>query len=169
MIGYGIPGLILVVGLLPLAGVVDQGLRAAGLISTAVLSGSLPLLMAVYALRFTAIASGQADAAMGRLSRNVDHAAATLGGSRKTLLTRILVPQLLPVAGAAGILVAVDCIKELPATLLLRPFNFETLSTLIYEAASRGAFEEAALAALLIVLVGIVPMVLLFRLISRNA
>jgi iron(III) transport system permease protein len=169
MIGYGIPGLILVVGLLPLAGVVDQGLRAAGLISTAVLSGSLLLLIAVYALRFTAIASGQADAAMGRLSRNVDHAAATLGGSRKTLLTRILVPQLLPVAGAAGILVAVDCIKELPATLLLRPFNFETLSTLIYEAASRGAFEEGAFAALLIVLVGIVPMVLLFRLISRNA
>ncbi len=166
-LGYGVPGLILVIGLMPLAGLIDRTLHGAGLISVAVISGSAGLLMAAYALRFTAIATGQAEAAMQRLSRNVDHAAATLGASRLTLGARILAPQLRGVAGAAAILIAVDCIKELPATLVLRPLNLETLSTLVYEAASRGAFEEGAVASMLIVLVGLVPLIVLFRLIAR--
>jgi iron(III) transport system permease protein len=168
-LGYGVPGVILVLGLMPLAGAIDQMLFAGGLIRSALLSGSFVIVIIAYALRFTAIASSQADAAMKRLSRNVDHAAATLGATRMGLVSRILTPQMVSVAGAAAILVAVDCIKELPATLLLRPLNVETLSTLVYEAASRGAFEEGAVAATLIVLISLVPLTVLFRLITRNA
>jgi iron(III) transport system permease protein len=168
ILGYGVPGLILVIGILPVAGLADQGLHAAGLITTAVISGSAILVVLAYALRFCAIATGQAEAAMQRLSANIDRAAATLGASRQTMAFRILLPQLWPAMAAAGMLIAVDCIKELPATLLLRPFNTETLATLVYEAASRGAFEEGATAALLIVTVGLVPLLFLFRLISRG-
>ncbi len=166
--GYAVPGLILVVGLMPLAGLVDRSLFALGMIQTALLSGSYLIVIIAYSLRFTAIATGQGGAAMKRLTRNVDHAAVTLGASRMRLVKDILSPQLISVAGAAAILIAVDCIKELPATLVLRPLNVETLSTLVYGAASRGAFEDGAVAAMLIVLVGLAPLTVLFRLTARE-
>jgi iron(III) transport system permease protein len=167
-IGYAIPGLILVIGLMPLIGAIDQALHAIGLIGTAVVSGSYAILIIAYALRFTSISSGQAEAALQRLSRNVDHAAVTLGGSRGRLIRDILAPQILTATGAATILILVDCVKELPATLVLRPLNVETLSTLVYGAASRGSFEDGATAALLIVLIGLVPLTLLFRMTARE-
>jgi len=74
------------------------------------------------------------------------------------------VPLLRPALGAAALLVFVDCMKELPATLLLRPLNFETLATHLYADASRGTYEDGAVAALAIVLVGLLPVILLSRL-----
>jgi iron(III) transport system permease protein len=76
---------------------------------------------------------------------------------------RIHLPLSRPAITAAGLLVFVDCMKELPATLLLRPLNFETLSTLLYGEAARGTYEDAALAALIIVAIGILPVLLLTR------
>jgi iron(III) transport system permease protein len=161
--GYAIPGLMLVIALMPLAGSIDQGLMQAGLISGALFSGSLFLIVLAYALRFSGISAQQAEASLAQLSHNADHAARSLGAGRRRLVWQILVPQVIPAAGAASILVLVDCIKELPATILMRPLNFETLATLVYSHASRGAFEDGAVAALLITLAGLVPILFLGR------
>jgi iron(III) transport system permease protein len=86
-----------------------------------------------------------------------------LGAGPATLARTIHWPLLRPALWGAALLVFVDCLKELPATLLLRPLNAETLSTYIYQFATRGNFEEGSLAALLIVLVGIVPVIRMVR------
>jgi iron(III) transport system permease protein len=83
------------------------------------------------------------------------------------VMRSIHLPLLRPAIGAAVLLVFVDCLKELPATLLLRPLNVETLSTYIYQFATRGSFEEGSLAALLIVLVGIIPVIRMVRYADR--
>jgi iron(III) transport system permease protein len=93
------------------------------------------------------------------VSPGIEDAARTLGAKPHDLVTRIQLPLVRPALASAALLVFVDCLKELPATLLLRPLNTETLATLVYGHASRGAFEDGALAALLIVLVGIVPVI----------
>jgi iron(III) transport system permease protein len=95
-------------------------------------------------------------------------AARSLGESALATMRRVHLPLLAPALGAAGILVFVDCMKELPATLLLRPFGFETLATHIYAEAARGTYEDGAVAALMIVLAGLGPVVLLARM-SRPA
>jgi iron(III) transport system permease protein len=86
-----------------------------------------------------------------------------LGAGPASLAWYIQLPLLRPALGGAALLVFVDCLKELPATLLLRPLNLETLATTVYGASSRGLFEEGALAALLIVLAGLAPIVWLTR------
>jgi iron(III) transport system permease protein len=93
----------------------------------------------------------------------VDDAARTLGARTGELVRLIHVPLIRPALGGAALLVFVDCLKELPATLLLRPLNVETLPTYIYQFATRGSFEEGALAALLIVAVGLLPVIRLVR------
>jgi iron(III) transport system permease protein len=160
--GYALPGTVLVLGLLPtLAGLdsllnavaASTGLPAPGL----VLSGSLAAIMLAYTIRFLIILIGQVHSGLSRISPSIDHAARVLGSRRSTVGFGILTPMLKPVIAGAALLVFVDCMKELPATLLLRPFNFETLATLLYGHAARGSFEDGALAALLIVLVGLTP------------
>ena len=95
-------------------------------------------------------------------------AARTLGQNTSHTLLKINVPLLKPVLISAALLVFVDCMKELPATLLLRPFNFETLATTVYAYASREVFEDSALPALTIVLAGLIPVILLARSSSTN-
>ena len=99
-------------------------------------------------------------------STNLDAAARTLGASTLSSLGRVHLPLLVAPLGAAALLVFVDCMKELPATLLLRPFNFETLATHVYSLASIEQLEQASLAALMIVLVGLVPVLLLHEAIA---
>jgi iron(III) transport system permease protein len=101
---------------------------------------------------------------VARIPRDYDDSAAVSGASRLTTLCRIDLPLLKPALTGAAIVTFVDCLKELPATLLLRPLNTETLATSIYQYASRGSFEEGALAALLIVAASIPPVVWLTRL-----
>jgi iron(III) transport system permease protein len=86
-----------------------------------------------------------------------------LGQKPHGLLWRVHLPLLRPALAAAALLVFVDCMKELPATLLLRPLNIDTLATLLYAEAARGAYEDGALAALIIVVAGLLPVVLLAR------
>jgi iron(III) transport system permease protein len=167
-LGYALPGTVLVIGLLPLLGGFDNlinnlwmagGGNRIGLI----LSGSLAAVVLAYVIRFLAIGLDQARAGLTLLSRNTDYAAETLGCPEHRLVSAILAPAMrAPLAGAA-ILVFVDCLKELPATLLLRPLNFETLSTLLYGHAARGSFEDGAVAAMLIVIAGLVPLLLMGR------
>ncbi len=103
-----------------------------------------------------------------RISPNLDAAARTLGETAASALIRVHVPLLLPALGTAALLVFVDVMKELPATLLLRPFNFDTLATHVYALASLEKVEAASVGALAIVLVGLVPVLLLHRAVARG-
>ncbi|MEI9901103.1 MAG: hypothetical protein WDN31_14255 [Hyphomicrobium sp.] len=103
-----------------------------------------------------------------RVSTNLDAAARTLGETALSSLWRVHLPLLVAPLGAAALLVFVDCMKELPATLLLRPFNFETLATHVYALASIEQLEQASLAALTIVVVGLVPVLLLHEAIAGS-
>ena len=94
-------------------------------------------------------------------------AARSLGSRPARTLATIHLPLLMPALAAAAMLVFVDCMKELPATLLLQPFDFTTLATALYGEAKRGTYEDGAIAALAIVLVGLVPVILLARLNAR--
>lgn len=167
-LGYAVPGTVVAIGLLvPLAALdnrIDPLMRGWTGISTGLLlSGSAFALVLAYTVRFLAAGMGAVEAGFHKISPTVDAAARTLGaGPGKTLL-RIHLPLLRPALGAAALLVFVDSIKELPATLLLRPFNFETLATQIYMLASLEQFERAAPAALTIVLIGMAPIILLHR------
>ena len=167
-LGYALPGTVLAIGLLiPLAGLdnrIDALFRERLGISTGlVLSGTVFSLILAYVIRFLAVALGSMEAGLERISPNLDAAARTLGETALSTLRRVHLPLLVPAFGSAGLLVFVDAMKELPATLLLRPFNFDTLATHVYGIAALEQFERASLGALTIVLVGLLPVVLLYN------
>ncbi len=111
-----------------------------------------------------AISYGTIETGFSRLSLNIDMAARALGRTKAQMAWQIHRPILTRALAAAYLLVFVDAMKELSATLLLRPFDFETLATFIYDRASQSALEEASIAALLIVLIGTIPVLFLSRL-----
>jgi iron(III) transport system permease protein len=114
-------------------------------------------------VRFFAIAQGAADSAMERVAPNLSMAARSLGRDRLRVLSEIYLPLMRGSIGSALLLVFVDCVKELPATLLLRPFNYSTLATRVYDQASLENIGDAAPAALLVSAVGLVAVALLAR------
>ena len=167
-IGYAAPGAVLGLGVLvPLAafdnaladGLVALGFADPGLI----LTGSAAALTLAYMVRFFAIAQGTADAAFGRVSPSLPMAARTLGRSAGGTLRAVHLPLMRASVGSALLLVFVDGVKELPATLLLRPFNYDTLATRVHAKASLENIAEAAPAALIITLVGLAAVALLAR------
>lgn len=172
-IGYAVPGTVLAIGILiPLAGL-DNGIDAMarslfGVSTGLVLSGTAFAIILAYTVRYLAISVGSIDAGFKKTSRNLDAASRTLGVTVTQTLWRVHLPMLTPVLGAALLLVFVDSMKELPATLLLRPFNFDTLATSVYTLASIDQFEEAALPALAIVVIGLAPVILIHRAISMG-
>lgn len=165
-LGYAVPGVILAVGILiPLAtfdNAFDSFMRGTFDIKTGLLlSGTTFALIYAYCIRFLPMAYGACDNGFQRLTPNFGFAGRTLGRSQIAVLYEVYFPLLRPAIITGAILVFVDCMKELPATLLLRPFNYETLSTRIYEAASLELFEEGALPSLAIIVVGLLPVLLL--------
>lgn len=165
-LGYAVPGVVLAVGILiPLAALdntVDALMREFFNLNTGLLlSGTTVALIYAYSIRFLPISFGSSDTGFQRLSPNYGHAARTLGRGELAVLCQVHLPLLRWSVMTGGILVFVDCMKELPATLLLRPFNYNTLATRIYDAASLEVFEEGALPALAIVAVGLLPVILL--------
>jgi iron(III) transport system permease protein len=173
-LGYAIPGTILAIGVLTALTGFDNQVSSivagwTGKPTGLLLSGSLAIVIFACSIRFLAIAVGNIDSGYLKISPNLGSAARTLGRSESRTLLEIEMPMMAKVYGTAAILVMVETAKELSSTLLLRPFNFDTLSTYIYTRASRAVFEQASLAALLIVLIGLVPVYLLTRvLISRQ-
>lgn len=165
-LGYALPGTVLGIGLLvPLTGF-DNWLSqwlGTGLL----LSGSLFAVMLGYAIRFLAIASGNVETGLERVTPNLTAAARTLGRGPWATLLHVHLPLLRPAIGSALLLVFVDCMKELPATLILRPFDFETLATLVYQLASLEQLEQSALPALAIVAAGVLPVILISRQMGR--
>ena len=167
-LGYAVPGTVLAIGLLPIVTGIEAGVdattrRVFGFSSGLLLLGTGIAVVYAYVARFLAVATGSIEAGFSRISPSLDDAARTLGLSSRGRLWRIHLPLARPALATAAILVFVDCMKELPATLLLRPLGFETLATHLYGEAARGTYEDAAIAALLIVLVGIVPVIVLAR------
>jgi iron(III) transport system permease protein len=167
--GYALPGLVLALGLLAPLVAFDNaignlahrfGLAAPGLL----LIGSGAAVTTAYVIRFLAVASGMFRAAYARIPRDYDDGARITGADQLTTMRRVHLPLLRPALWSAAIIVFVDCLKELPATLLLRPLNVETLATSIYQYASRGSFEDGSLAALLIVGASMMPVIFLTRL-----
>jgi iron(III) transport system permease protein len=167
-VGYAVPGSVLAIGILPVATGADRLLDAAWLPLTGASVGLLMLgsgaaLVYAYVVRFLAIATGGLESGFSRISPSLDEAARTMGEGPVRRLRRIHLPLTRPALVSAALLVLVDCMKELPATLLLRPLGFETLATHLYAEAARGTYEDAAVAALLIVLAGLVPVIVLAR------
>jgi iron(III) transport system permease protein len=166
--GYAVPGTVLALGLLAPLVAVDSGLNSLWRHMTGerlglVLMGSGAAIVIAYTIRFLPIATGSLAAGLDRVSSGIEDAARTLGAKPRELVLRVQLPLIRPALASAALLVFVDCLKELPATLLLRPLNLETLSTLVYGHAARGQFEDGALASLLIVLVGVLPVIQLTR------
>jgi iron(III) transport system permease protein len=165
-ISYAVPGTVLAIGILiPLAGLdnaVDAAMRKLfGVPTGLLLSGSVFAIVLAYTIRFLAASLGAVEAGLSKISRNTDAAARTLGASVSETLWRVHLPLLRPALAAAALLVFVDAMKELPATLLLRPFNFDTLATQVFTLASLYRYEEAGLSALTIVLASLVPVLFL--------
>jgi iron(III) transport system permease protein len=169
--GYAIPGAVLGIGVLVPLAAFDNGLdammrRLFGVSTGLVLTGSVAALIYAYSVRFLAIALGSLEAGLGRVPPSLSAAARTLGRGPIAALVEIDLPLLRPALMSAALLVFVEAMKELSATLILRPFNFETLATLVYAQASLDQLEDTGLAALTIVAVGIVPVIMLTRMMS---
>lgn len=162
-LGYAVPGTVLAIGLLTPFTLFDRALSATVGTSGLVLMGSAAALVCAYAIRFLAIAAGGLEAGLARIPPSLEQAARLLGETAGGTLRRVHLPLLRPAIAGAALLVFVDAMKELPATLLLRPVNFDTLATWLYAEAARGTYEEGAVAALLIVAAGLLPVILLAR------
>lgn len=167
-LGYAAPGAVLAVGLLiPLAQLdhlqADAILALTGWDPGLLLTGTAFALILAYAVRFFGVAQGAVDAAYGRISPSLPMAARSLGRGPGGALRSVHLPLMRASVLTALLIVFVDCVKELPATLLLRPFNYNTLSTRVFELASLERLSEAAPAALLVMIVGLCAVALLAR------
>ena len=167
-LGYAIPGTVLAIAILIPLGALDLGLHElmtwANMQSLGLLfSGTSIALLLAFVIRFMAIANGSVHSGYQQISPNLDLAASSLGESRNGILKRIHFPLIRPMALGGLLLVFIECVKELPAALLLRPFDFETLSTYVYQHASDDQLEHAALASLMIIVVSLLPIALLSR------
>ncbi len=167
-IGYAFPGTILAIGVVTAAGAFDSAISTmTG--SGALLAGSLALVIIACTVRFQAIGYGAMTSGLDRLKPSLLHVSRTLGRSFGGTLWAVVIPLIGKSFIAGGLLVFVDVMKELPMTLLLRPFNYETLATYVYQFAKDELLEEAALPALLIITAGIVPIVIMNAALRRLA
>ncbi|MBT2300294.1 iron ABC transporter permease [Variovorax paradoxus] len=162
-LGYALPGTVLAIGLLTPALAFDAALGALlGSEGLPLMGAGIVLVMAC-AIRFLAMPVGGIEAGLARIPPALEQASRLLGETAGGTLRRVHLPLLQPAIAAGALLVFVDAMKELPATLLLRPANFDTLATWLYAEAARGTYEEGAIAALAIVLAGLLPVILLAR------
>jgi len=169
-LAYAVPGTVLAIGLLAPFGVLDRSIMNSGRWLTGetampFFTGTAAGLVLAYSIRFLAASFGAVETGFSKISTNVDAASRSLGATAGETLWRIQLPLLRPALAAAALLVFVESMKELPATLLLRPFNFETLATHVFTLASLYRYEEAGLAALVIVLASLLPVLILHRVI----
>ena len=171
--GYALPGTIIAIGvLIPLAWIDHRiielfegwGWDSPGLI----LSGSLIALLFAYTVRFLAVALGSVQAGLEKIKPSLDYAGRSMGHSPLAILCKIHVPLMRSSVLTAVLIVFVDVLKELPATLILRPFNFNTMAVRAYELASDERLVDAAPASIMIVLVGLIPVLLLHESIARR-
>ncbi len=167
-LGYALPGSVLAVAIMLAFSYLDnewvvplsKWLGGAG---KPLLLGSLGALLLAYVIRFMAVAFGPLETALARIKPSLPEAARSLGVSGSGLFRRIYLPLLIPGTLTAALLVFVDVLKEMPATLIMRPFGWDTLAVRIFEMTSEGEWARASLPALTLVLVGLLPVILLIR------
>lgn len=166
-LGYAIPGSVLAVGIMLTFNYLDSWLvsllEPMGLQSKQLLVGGVITLILAYSVRFMAVAFGPVESSLARIRPSISEAARTLGANQIRLVFRIYLPILMPGMLTAMLLVLVDVMKEMPATLLLRPFGWDTLAVKIYEFTSEGEWEKAAIPGLALVFVGFLPVLFLVR------
>lgn len=163
-LGYALPGSVLAVGIMLMFTGVDNFLiDNFGFDRGQILAGSVFGLVCAYVIRFLAVGNGAVDAAFERIRPSIIESARSLGERGWGLLIRIYVPMLRSGIVTGVLLVLVDVMKEMPATLLLRPFGWDTLAVRIYELTSEGEWERAALPAVTLVLAGVIPVIVLVR------
>ena len=170
--GYAVPGTVIAVGvLIPFAifdNALDGWMRARfGLSTGLLLTGTIAALVFAYLVRFLAISLNTVEASLGKIKPTMDDAARSLGAGAGGTLLRVHAPIMWGSLLTAGLLVFVDVMKELPATLIMRPFNFDTLAVQAYNLASDERLTEASTASLAIVAVGVLPLILLSRTIAH--
>ena len=160
--GYALPGTVLAVGLFVPVAAIDNALGAMGL-STPLLQGTMVVMLLAYSVRFMAVAFTPLESNLLRITPSIDAASRSLGVSGIKMLAKVHLPMVKGGLLTAMVLVFVDVMKELPITLMTRPFGFNTLAVRIFELSSEGLWERAALPALAIVLVGLIPAFILIR------
>ncbi len=173
-LGYAVPGGVIAVGLLVPFALFDNQLDAFmqqtfGIRTGLLMTGSIWVLVMAYMIRFLAAAIGSYEGGQATIHTNLDAAARVLGQSPYGLLRRVHLPILTPSLLTALLIVFVDVMKELPATLIMRPFNYDTLAVQAYRLASDERLEGAAVPSLVIVAVGLLPVILLCRQVGRQA
>ncbi|MDJ1017776.1 MAG: iron ABC transporter permease [Paracoccaceae bacterium] len=172
-LGYAVPGGVIAVGLMVPMGAFDNRLDALmretfGISTGLLITGSIALLVIAYMIRFLAAAISAYESGSSAVSQNLDYAARVLGASPVRTAVRVHMPLLAPSLLTGCLIVFVDVMKELPATLILRPFNFDTLAVQAFRLASDERLEGAAVPSLVIAAIGLVPTILLCRRISRD-
>ena len=162
-IGYAAPGIVIAIGVISSSIFIDKKInqffsyfgKDIGLI----LSGSIAILIFAYLVRFLSVAFNPIESGLEKISKKIDYSALNLGANKKTLLFKIHLPMIVSSCLIAFSLIFIDILKELPITLILRPFNYNTLSVLTFEYASSEQLAQAALPALLITLMGLLPLI----------
>ncbi len=172
-LGYALPGAVLAIGVIVPLAAFDNGIDAFmrahfGFGTGLLLSGTPAALVFAYCVRFLAVSGGAVDASLSKVTPSMDMAARSLGANTLRTLREVHLPLIRGGLLTGVLVVFVDCMKELPATLILRPFNYDTLATYVYQYASDERIETCSPGALLIVLVGIVPVILLSRTITAT-
>jgi iron(III) transport system permease protein len=171
-VGYAFPGTILALGTLFFITIIQDSVNnffnIFGVDINLVLIGSYTALIFAYVSRFNAVAFGAINSGINRIPPNMIEASQTLGHSFIFSIKNVILPLLRPSIITAAILSFVDIIKELPITLLLRPFNFETLATFVYQYANDEMLEKSSIAAILIVLIGLVPILIMSKAINKK-
>ena len=172
-LGYAVPGSVLAVGVLVSLGALDNGIdgfmRQHFGVSTGLLfSGTIAAVTFGYLVRFLALSFGSVEASLAKITPSMDGAARNLGHGPFSTLRRIHIPLIRGSVLTAAMLVFVDCMKELPMTVILRPFDFHTLATYVHQFASDEQLGEASIAALAIVGFGIFPVIVLSFAITRS-
>ena len=172
-LGYAIPGTVIAIGILIPFAYADNALNSwmearFGIDTGLLLTGTIAGLLFAYVVRFLAVAMNSVEAGFGKINRHLDDAARTLGQRQGGMLLRVHLPLLRGSLLTGLVIVFVDVLKELPATLIVRPFNVETLAVRVYQYASDERLADAAPPALAIVAVGILPVILLSRAIAHS-
>jgi iron(III) transport system permease protein len=162
--GYAVPGAVIALAILWPVAAADRFASEFFNLNATLLTGSITVLLLAYMLRFFAVAYGGLQAGMERITPHLDDAARTLGATKAQVFARVHWPLLSRALLAAWLLVMIDVMKELPATLMLRPFNFDTLAVIAQQLAQDERLAEAALPSLAIVAVGMIPVMLMARL-----
>ena len=169
-IGYAAPGIVIAIGVISpsifLDKQINQFFSYFGKDIGLVLSGSIAILIFAYLVRFLSVAFNPIESGLEKVSEKIDYSALNLGANKQTLLFKIHLPMIISSCLIAFLLIFIDILKELPITLILRPFNYNTLSVLTYEYAGSEQLAQAAFPALLITIIGLFPLLFIYKILN---